>query len=164
MQPHPPKLKEQLLKKLLMEGGPSVAELSEQSGVSKSTLWAWRRQHRRKASLASGGQLPATGQSTSNRDKLAALIATAAMNELERSAWCREHGLYVGQLDQWRQAFEAAELSDGANVRAQLQRERRKSQALQKELQRKERALAETAALLTLSKKAQAIWGMDADD
>ena len=146
-------LKEQLLGKLLMEGGPSVAQLSAETGIGKSTLWAWLRQYRRSAGLASG-----------NKDKLAAIIATAAMNEAERAAWCREHGLYVSQLDTWRQAFEVAELTGGANLRTQLQRERRRSSALHKELQRKERALAEAAALLTLSKKAQAIWGTDADD
>ncbi len=41
--------------------------------------------------------------------------------------------------------------------------QRRKMRTLERELARKEKALAETAALLALSKKAQAIWG-DAED
>ena len=36
---------------------------------------------------------------------------------------------------------------------------RREVRSLKRELQRKEKALAETAALLTRSKKARAIWG-----
>ncbi|MEA3275332.1 MAG: hypothetical protein U9Q81_08620 [Pseudomonadota bacterium] len=46
----------------------------------------------------------------------------------------------------------------------QLQVERKKSRRLEKELKRKDKALAETAALLVLQKKAQAIWGDDGED
>lgn len=155
-----PQFKEQLVKKLLLAGGPSVAELSEQTGVGKSTLWSWLRRWRKHGEFVPGGQLPAGG----NKDKLQAIIATAAMNEAERSAWCREHGLYAAQLDAWRQAFETVDLSTGAAGRAELALERGKRRAAERELLRKERALAEAAALLTLSKKAQAIWGTDAED
>ncbi|WP_252606605.1 hypothetical protein [Alcaligenes faecalis] len=48
--------------------------------------------------------------------------------------------------------------------KTQLVAERKKSRKLEKELLRKERALGEAAALLTLSKKAQAIWGDGEDE
>ncbi len=151
-----PEFKEQLVKKLLMADGPSVAALSAESGVGRSTLQRWRQQYRRHGGVASGGRLPAAG----NKHRLQAVIATAAMNEAERSAWCRERGLYVRELDAWRQAFETADLSGGGDCRAELVRERNSRHALERELLRKERALAEAAALLTLSKKARAIWGV----
>ncbi|MDT8444559.1 MAG: IS3 family transposase, partial [Desulfuromonadales bacterium] len=87
-------------------------------------------------------------------------------NESERSAYCRKRGLYPEQLAAWRQACEQA--NDWAEQRSQehakADRElQRKMRELERELQRKDKALAETAALLTLSKKARAIWG-DGED
>jgi len=41
---------------------------------------------------------------------------------------------------------------------------RKENSALRKDLNRKEKALAETAALLVLKKKAQAIWGEPEED
>ena len=97
--------------------------------------------------------------------KLAAVIHTAAMNEAERSEYCRKHGLYPEQIDAWKAAFEASEPGQAApSSKSDLAAERKKSRALEKELRRKEKALAEAAALLTLSKKAQAIWGTNEDD
>ena len=85
------------------------------------------------------------------------------MNEAERSEYCRTNGLYVEQLDEWKDEFEASSSSNPADKRA-LAAERKKPRKLEKELLRKDRALAETAALLTLSKKAQAIWGISEED
>ena len=83
--------------------------------------------------------------------------------ELERSAWCREQGLYVHELDAWREAFEGMDDGGPHASRSDMARERKRVSRLQKELERKEKALAEAAALLVLSKKAQAIWGVDGE-
>jgi hypothetical protein len=98
-----------------------------------------------------------------NKAKLAAVIETALMNEAERSAWCRERGVYVEHLDAWKVSFEQADAAGTLVSPAMLAAERKKTRALERELQRKDKALAEVAALLTLSKKAQAIWGTDED-
>ena len=34
--------------------------------------------------------------------RLEAVITTAALAEAGKSAWCREHGVYPAELDQWR--------------------------------------------------------------
>lgn len=110
--------------------------------------------------------MPCTSSSPDRWDgktKLAAVTKTAAMNEVERSAYCRERGLYVEDLDRWKQAFEAMNPLEPATSKADMAALRKKHRALEKELHRKEKALAETAALLTLSKKARAIWGIDED-
>jgi len=96
----------------------------------------------------------------------AVVIETAALNEAERSAYCRQHGLYPEQLHQWRQACEHA--NDWDRVQPQQLKDSRKIhetriKELERELRRKEHALAETAALVVLRKKAQAIWG-DGED
>lgn len=155
-------LKEQMVRKMMPPGHQSVANISRETGICAPTLYAWKKEFRTR-----GFVVPSKSTQPDRWDsktKLAALIQTTLMNEAERSTYCREHGLYVEQLDAWKQAFESSDVSAGSVDRAELMRERKKSAQLTKELQRKEKALAEAAALLILSKKAQAIWGTVADD
>ncbi len=84
------------------------------------------------------------------------------MNETELSEYCRRRGLYREQLSAWRAACERANDWDRSAAR-QIAREtkddRKRIQQLERELMRKEKALAEAAALTILRKKADAIWG-----
>ena len=81
-------------------------------------------------------------------------------DETGKSAWCREHGVYPAELDQWCASATAA-LVEPEESRASLQatrQDKKRIKALERELLRKDRALAETAALLVLSKKVAAIF------
>jgi transposase-like protein len=156
--------KEAVLAKLCPPNNRSVREVAAEEGISTATLYNWRRQARERGELYPAAGREAEGWSA--RDKFAAVVETAPMNEVERSAYCRERGLYPQQLDAWRRACEQA--NDWAEAQrqeqARLSREQgRRVKDLERELRRKEKALAETAALLTLSKKARAIWGEDED-
>jgi hypothetical protein len=98
----------------------------------------------------------------SARDKFNAVLATAALSQHELSEYCRRNGLYPEQIARWREACEAAnETREVTQREFQQQRraDRNKLQELERELRRKDKALAETAALLVLQKKLQAIWG-----
>lgn len=95
--------------------------------------------------------------------RLQAVIATAAMDETQRSAWCRENGVYPTELQQWKESATAA-LSDVAEERVTPQQRRdakRRIKELERDLRRKDKALAETTALLVLSKKFEAILQRD---
>jgi len=155
--------KEQAVRKLMPPHNRTVASLSREIGISEASLYNWKKQFR-----AKGYVVPKKSTIADQWDakaKLAAVIQTAAMNEAERSEYCRKHGLYPEQIEAWKTAFEASEPVDtAASTKADLAAERKRSRALEKELHRKEKALAEAAALLTLSKKAQAIWGTNEDD
>ncbi len=153
-------LKEQIVRKMMPPNSQSVASISRETGISAPTLYAWKKQFRNQGYVVPGK--PTSPDRWDAKAKLAAVIHLALMNEAERSAWCREHGLYVEQVDAWKQAFEAME-PDTTTSRGDAAAARRQVRQLQKELQRKEKALAEAAALLTLSKKARAIWGTDED-
>ena len=139
----------------------SVASVSRETGVSEPTLYAWKKQFAQQVQPA--GAPRESAPSWNAKDRLNAVIATAAMSEMERSAWCREQGLYVEQLDTWREAFEGMDDDKAQASRSNTARERKSLAKLQKELERKDKALAEAAALLVLSKKAQAIWGVDGE-
>jgi hypothetical protein len=95
--------------------------------------------------------------------RLEAVIATAAMDEAARSAWCREHGVYSQQLQQWRESAMQA-LARPEEARAspqQTKADRRRIKELEREVRRKDKALAETAALLVLSRKLEAVFNKD---
>ncbi len=78
-------------------------------------------------------------------------------------AWCREKGLFEHQLTAWREAFVGSAAPETAQERreakAELKALQGRHEVLQRELRRKERALAEAAALLVLQKKFQALLG-----
>ena len=93
------------------------------------------------------------------RTKAAALIATQSMNDAEKAEYCRENGLYIEQLEVWESAFEVADGVKSPASKAEEAAARKRVKQLEKELGRKDKALAEAAALLILSKKVQAIWG-----
>lgn len=154
-----PELKEQIVRKMMPPNNQSVASIHRETGISVPSLYAWKRQFQEKGYVVPAK--PSQPDGWDNKAKLAAVIESALMNEAERSTYCRERGLYVEQLDAWKSAFEQSGGADTAVSAAELAAERKKSRQLEKELQRKEKALAEAAALLTLSKKARAIWGSD---
>ncbi len=151
--------KEAVLKKLMPPNSLSVAELSKQEGISDATLYNWRKQAR-----AQGRLMPDTDNTPegwSSRDKFAAVMETAAMSQNDIAAYCRQKGIYPEQLVAWRSACEQANDWNQASekkLKEATQSERKKNKQLQKELDRKEKALAEAAALLVLRKKYNALF------
>jgi transposase len=82
--------------------------------------------------------------------RLEAVIATAAMNQSARSAWCREHGVYPTELETWKQDAIGGLGEPRETESVTVKQERRRIKELERELHRKDKALAETAALLVL--------------
>jgi hypothetical protein len=110
--------------------------------------------------------MPARGRAWTAPAKLQAVITSAALSETDKSAWCREHGIYPAELEQWCASATTA-LTDSQEARTSpqvIRKDRKRIKELERELLRKDRALSETAALLVLSKKVAAIyhWGEDA--
>lgn len=131
----------------------SAREVAAEEDISEATLYNWRKQARKPGELHPDAGSDAKGWST--RDKFAAVIETAPMNESERSEYCRKHGLCPEQLAAWRRTCEQA--NDWAEDRGAQQlkadrEQRRRTHELERELARKEKVLAETAAVVTLSK------------
>ena len=128
-----------------------VAELAQELGVAAQTLERWR---------SDSLTRPARERAWSARARFEAVLATAAMDESARSAWCREHGVYP---QQWRDSATQA-LADPEEARAspqQTKQDRKRIRELERELHRKDKALAETAALLVLSRKLEAVFNKD---
>jgi len=97
-------------------------------------------------------------QDWSIRERLEAIISYEKLSEEERGAFLRKQGLHEANLEQWkRELVEEAEV--GRKTKRGSSAEKKRIKELEKELRKKEKALAETAALLVLKKKARAIWG-----
>ena len=93
--------------------------------------------------------------------KLAVVLETAALSEIELSEYCRRKGLYPEQVQQWRQACILGQQSARAlqqAEKAQSKADKKRIRQLEQELRRKDKALAEAAALLILQKKLDAYW------
>jgi len=161
---YPKERKESVLKKMLPPQNKSISALAREEGISEATLYGWRKAARVTGRLMPEGDRTPTGWTSA--DRFAAVVESVVMNEAELSTYCRQRGLYPEQIKQWRQACEQANDWDRSqNKRLQDVRktDQQRIKHLERELSRKERALAETAALLVLRKKAQAIWG-EAED
>ena len=144
-------LKNKVVARLLPPEAASLEVVSQELGISVGTLERWRSQ-----ALAE----PALERSWTAAARLDAILTTATLDEHSKSAWCRRHGLFPQELAQWHQAATQALEHPGAAPAASVasRDERARIKDLERELRRKERALAETAALLVLSKKLEAIF------
>ena len=137
--------------RLLAPESANAGLVAKEIGVSVQTLERWREEAQSR---------PALGRAWTAGARLEAIITVAAMDEAGKNAWCREHAAYPAELDKWRLNATTA-LADPEEARASPQATRadkKRIKELERELLRKDRALAETAALLVLSKKVAAIF------
>jgi transposase-like protein len=147
--------KERVVARLLPPESSPAAEVSNKVGISAATLERWRAEFLANVSDDQPRRwTPAA--------RLEAVIATAALDETARSAWCREHGVFTTALDAWKRDAIGG-LGEPAGDSSAVRQEQRRVKELERELRRKDKALAETAALLVLSKKLQAIFHQGED-
>ena len=147
--------KDALLYRLIQPGAPSVATLSEETGISKPTLYAWLAQARN--STLSKSPLPGLGlmkkknrKQRSPSEKLRLVLASQTLQGEALTAFCDENGVHLDELLSWRdQALAGLEKPEAAGETVSLS----EHEALKKDLDRKNAALAEASAILLLQKK-----------
>lgn len=151
-----------VMRKLLPPENRTVREVAKEEGICEVTLYNWRKKAREQ-----GLPVPGSGKQSerwSADAKFAVVVETAGLSEAQLSEYCRSKGLYPEQVKAWREACVAG-VSNEAGRRqaeqAQVRREKKRIKELERELRRKDKALAETAALLALRKKLNALWGED---
>ena len=151
--------------------GVTINDIADNLGVGHSTLGKW-------VALAQKQKLEPFQDNAAQRmtkekrpqdwsaeEKLNMVIACASLDEEKASELCREQGIVPHHIKQWKQDFISGQVTS-AKVNAQSDNKtlRQENNSLKKELNRKDKALAETAALLVLQKKVKAIWGSDEDN
>ena len=145
----------------------SLQEIAVSLGVGYSTLGKWMSKSRTHElenvnPLMTKEKRP---QDWSLEERLNMVIACASLDEEKMNAYCREQGVYAHHVMQWKKDFANGHSSASkAKSQTELKHLKNENKALKKDLSRKEKALAETAALLVLQKKVNTIWGSDEDD
>ena len=153
-------LKDSIIRRMLPPSNDSIGKISKQEGISEQTLRNWRDNARADGIAAPGNHT--FSEKWSTQDKFLIVLEAASMNETELAEYARQKGLYVEQIQAWKDACMNANggvAQEAARLNKELKTVERENKQLEKELARKEKALAEAAALLVLRKKANAIWG-----
>lgn len=155
-------LRARLVQRLSGPRATSATALSKETGVSQQTLSRWVRDA---STVPSMGDQDSTNESRRQRrtaeDKLRLVLAAAQLTEEQLGEFLRREGLHSSQLEEWRQLAMAAAQNAlaGGKTSTKGSSETQRIRELERDLDRKNRALAEVTALLALQKKVQAIWG-----
>lgn len=152
--------KEQALAKVYSRGhDQSIQSIANDLSISLQTLKTWMK----KTKVDSTRDLPSKSKRPQDwrpEERLAALQKTYGLMGEDLNAWCRERGVFVHQLEQWQTDFcrHGSPTENREEARA-LQTLKAENHRLERELLRKDKALAEAAALLVLQKKFRALLG-----
>lgn len=147
-------MKEAILKRMMPPNNESIKRISEDVGITETTLYMWRKEAR-----IGGNATPGDGQGSeqwNSQDKFLVVIETYSMNEAQLAEYCRKKGLYKEQIEAWRDVClkeNGIESNQTKQLNQELKEEKKRAKTLEKDLQKKEKALAEAAALLLVKKK-----------
>lgn len=165
--PYTEAFKNQMVKRMLGPPAVTARELGRQVGVTQPTLSKWLREARRVSGAMSDGKTaPSTPKKWTAEEKLRVLAAAHGLAGEALGALLRREGLHEAELTSWRVAASGAlgtsaeAGSSGpltAGQRRRLAVSEKRVKELERELRRKEKALAEAGALLFLEKKLQAM-------
>lgn len=156
------RIRQAVLRKVLPPQGVAVRDVALEFGISEQAINGWLK-------LVQEGKLTteAEGAAPRNRsavEKLALLLESKLVEPSRHGEWLREKGLHSQHLPLWEQELKDLMDDKTTSDKAELQALKKRNRQLTKELERKNAALAELAALMTLKKKADEIWGAKEED
>lgn len=148
--------KQQALFKVFSRGDKTIRDVAEELNLNRYTLKGWMRMSVSKTEKKTMAKRPIDW---SLEERLTALQESHGLSEDALNAWCRKKGLFAHQLVEWKAAFcnQSQQLNHREDA-LELRTLKADKQRLERELNRKEKALAEAAALLILQKKYQALF------
>lgn len=152
--------KRSILKRLDQPTSETVASVSKETNVPRTTIYQWIKNNNQNKN-SNPINLKSKANWTSE-DKFHIVLETSTFSESELAEYCRRKGIYLREIEDWKKQCLIANIARNENpekLKESLKEEQKINMELKKELRRKEKALAETAALLVLRKKAHAIWG-----
>ena len=157
-------------KALSRPNGTTMSEVAKTLQVGLSSLHHWIVQSREQC-FELNTEVGLMNQSKEKRpqdwslqERLQIILKCHGLDDNEANSICREQGLHLHHLSQWKKDFTANTVVQPPTEMAELKALKNENKTLKKEVRRKDKALAETAALLVLQKKVNAIWGNDEDN
>ncbi len=147
--------KQEMVQRLTGKQAMSASQLARATGVRQQNLSRWLQEARSLPIVAHNKPKPA-GREWTVEQKVRVLAEASQLDGEELTAYLEREGLKLAEYEQWRLA-----LDEGGRASASTNKRIRQ---LERELARKEKALAEAAALLVLKKKVETLYGEDEDD
>jgi len=155
-------LRNRLVQRMAGPEGISANALSKEVGISQPSLSRWLREAGRIPDMSKSPKKEKSPHRWSAEERWRVVLEASSLSEDELGAFLRRKGLHVSQLEEWRKSAMES-LAVQKSKRRVVSKEMKRIRELEKELRRKDKALAEVTALLVLKKKIEAIWG-DEDD
>jgi transposase len=154
--------KNSVLKKVLPPENRSISEVSKETGVSDQTIRNWLKVIKGDNLLTSDSEISPEARNPS--EKMTLLLEGRSIEPEKLGEWLRKNGLHTEHLTLWEQELRDKISDKDKQEKRQHNELKKKYKVLEKELLRKEKALAEMAALLVLKKKVDNLWGDNEDD
>ncbi len=153
--------KKAIIDKILSPEAKSIRSVAKESDLPIGTVLNWLKQKEIDPQVKEEPLSDSTAIVDDTLEKkFEIILETAAMSPEELGAYCRQKGIYTEDIEIWKQ--EMLDNLDSRNKKT-LAKENNtlkiELRELKAELRCKDKALAESAALLLLKKKARIIWG-----
>lgn len=146
--------KQKMVQRLTGKNAVTASQLSRETGVRQQNLSRWLEEARSLPTVAKKPK-PAVREWTVEQ-KARVLAEASKLDGEELTAYLEREGVKLVEYEQWRLALDEGGVASVSTIRRIRQ--------LERELARKEKALAEAAALLILKKKVETLYGEDEDD
>ncbi len=158
--------KKRMVQRMVGPNRVSAHALSKEVGVSQPTLSTWLRNASNVPAVKDDKTEPRARrpEDWTPNEKLQAVLEAEGLSEAELGLWLRRKGLKEQHLREWRATLaERAQAVFAPREARPNPQSRKRVKDLERELKRKDKALAETAALLVLQGKMQALWAAEDD-
>jgi transposase-like protein len=143
--------KENIVQKALTRK--NVREVAEETGVTAWSIYQWIKQF--ESGNIKADETGPKGYSLNKKQLL--LLEAQSIPEEDQGEWLRKNGLHSDHLNKWRD--EIFDMMNKKNEdKIEIRKLKQKNKELEKEINRKDKALAEVTALLTLKKKLNHLW------
>ena len=147
------------VQKVLLRGSKTVKTIWDELDISTPTFYEWKKKYANTPHMQTNDRRP---QDFTAIEKFKAVMEFEVLPEEKRGEFLRSHGLHTDHIIAWKKLMEAGlepvkKLSN--EERLERNQHLQKIKELEREIHRKDKSLAEVAALLILKKKADLIWG-----
>lgn len=147
-----------MVRKMLSPGAVSANALAAETGLNQSTLSRWLKEAR------TVGVMNKPAKKWTFLEKLRVVIEASELSDANLGEFLRREGIHAAQIEEWRSTAADAFAEGRSNKKRKHSPEAKRIKELEREVRRKDKALAEASALLILKKKAKMIWGDEDDD
>jgi transposase len=167
---YPDVVKARMIRRLAGPQPQALTDLAIETGIAQSTLFRWLQEAgktviKSRKSDSSPSNQPAAArrpQDITAVERARFVVEGSTLSGEARGIFLRENGLHEEQLQAWTSALSTSHEA-GPSART-TKADAKRIRQLEKELVRKDRALAEAAALMVLQKKAALYFGVDEED